>query len=42
MDLIIIGSGPERVALGALVREPGVGDRVRFVRALTQLELRNY
>jgi glycosyltransferase involved in cell wall biosynthesis len=42
MDLIIIGSGPERAALGALAWESGVGDRVSFVDALTQWELRKY
>ena len=42
MDLIVIGEGPEREALGALARESGVSDRVRFVGALAQEELRNY
>ena len=42
MDLIVIGDGPERAGLGALARKSGVGDRVRFVRALAQGELRNY
>jgi glycosyltransferase involved in cell wall biosynthesis len=41
-DLIVIGDGPERGALGALAQESGVGDRVRFVGALAQEELRNY
>jgi len=42
MDLIVVGDGPERGALGALARESGVGDRVRFVGALAQEDLRNY
>jgi glycosyltransferase involved in cell wall biosynthesis len=42
MDLIVIGDGPEGAALGALARESGVGDRVRFVGALAQDELRTY
>jgi glycosyltransferase involved in cell wall biosynthesis len=42
MDLIIIGDGPERGALGALALESGVGERVRFVGALAQEELRSY
>jgi len=42
MDLVVIGDGPERGALGALARKSGVGDRVRFVGALAQEELRNY
>src|SRR5258708_26717354 len=42
MDLIVIGEGPEREALGALARESGVTDRVRFVGALAREELRNY
>jgi glycosyltransferase involved in cell wall biosynthesis len=42
MDLIVIGDGPERGALGALARESGVGERVRFVGALAQEELRSY
>jgi glycosyltransferase involved in cell wall biosynthesis len=41
-DLIVIGDGPERGALGALARESGAGERVRFVGALAQEELRNY
>ena len=41
-DLIVIGDGPERKALGALARESGVADRVRFVGAVAQEELRNY
>jgi glycosyltransferase involved in cell wall biosynthesis len=42
IDLIVIGDGPEREALGALARESGVGKRVRFAGALAQEELRNY
>ena len=42
MDVIIIGEGPERAALGALAQGSGVGDRVRFSGALAQQELRNY
>lgn len=42
MDLVVIGDGPDRNALGALAREVGVGDRVRFVGALRQEELRSY
>ena len=42
MDVIIIGDGPERAALGALAQGSGVGDRVRFAGALAQQELRNY
>jgi glycosyltransferase involved in cell wall biosynthesis len=42
VDLIIIGDGPERAALGAQARDCGVGDRVRFVGAVPQEELRSY
>jgi len=42
MDVIIIGDGPERAALGALALRSGVGDRVRFVDSLAQQVLRNY
>ena len=42
MDLIIIGDGPERSALGALAQESHVGDRVRFAGAVAQDELRQY
>ena len=42
LDLIVIGDGPEREALGALARESGAADRVRFVGSLAQEELRNY
>jgi len=41
-ELIVIGDGPERSALGALARDSGVGDRVRFVGAVAQEELRSY
>ena len=41
-DLVIIGDGPKRQALEALAIEVEVRDRVRFVRALAQEELRNY
>ena len=42
MDLVIIGDGVEREALGTLAIESGVGDRVRFVGALAQEDLRHY
>lgn len=42
IGLIVIGDGPERTALNALARDAGVGDRVRFVGALAQDELRSY
>jgi glycosyltransferase involved in cell wall biosynthesis len=42
MELVVIGDGPERGALDALARDCGVGDRVRFVGALPQEELRSY
>jgi glycosyltransferase involved in cell wall biosynthesis len=41
-DLVIIGDGPERAALGALVAESRLDDRVSFVGALTQEDLREY
>jgi glycosyltransferase involved in cell wall biosynthesis len=41
-DLVVIGDGPERAALDALARQSGVGDRVRFVGAVAQDELRDY
>lgn len=41
-DLVIIGNGPERAALGALARELGVSDRVRFASAMTQEDLHHY
>ena len=42
VDLVIVGDGPERQPLGALARKSGVGDRVRFVGALPQEDLRTY
>jgi len=42
MDLIIVGSGPERKALGALVGELGLSDRVSFAGALAQEDLVHY
>lgn len=42
MDLIVIGDGPEREALSSLARDSEVGDRVRFVGAVPQGELRTY
>lgn len=42
MDLVIIGDGPERAALGALAQELSVGDRVTFVPVLAQEDLRQY
>jgi glycosyltransferase involved in cell wall biosynthesis len=42
MDLVVIGDGPEREALGALAQESGVGERVRFVGPVAQEELRDY
>ena len=42
MGLIVVGDGPERGGLVALARESGAGERVRFVGALAQEELRNY
>jgi len=41
-DLVIIGNGPERAALGALARELDVGARVTFAAAMAQEELRHY
>ena len=41
-DLLIAGSGPEENALRALAVQLGVHDRVRFVGALPQAELRAY
>jgi glycosyltransferase involved in cell wall biosynthesis len=41
-DLMVIGDGPEREALEALAMRVGVRDRVTFVNALAQEELRNY
>jgi len=42
MELIVVGDGPERGALDALARDRGVADRVRFVGAVPQEELRSY
>jgi glycosyltransferase involved in cell wall biosynthesis len=42
LDLVIIGDGPERAALGSLVRESGVSDRVTFAGAMPQEDLRHY
>lgn len=42
MNLVIIGNGPERAALGTLARELGVSDRVTFAGALAQEDLRHY
>jgi len=42
MDLVIIGNGPERAALGALASNCGVADRVRFAGVLAQEKLRHH
>lgn len=42
MDLIIVGHGPERAALGVLARELDVSDRVTFAGVMAQEDLRNY
>ena len=42
MELIVVGDGPERGALDALAKDRGVADRVRFVGAVPQEELRSY
>jgi glycosyltransferase involved in cell wall biosynthesis len=42
MDLVIVGTGPERAALGALALESGVSDRVTFAGAMAQEDLRHY
>lgn len=42
VELVIVGDGPERAALGALARDSGVHDRVRFAGALPQEELVHY
>jgi len=42
MDLIIIGRGPERAALGELARASGVSDRVTFAGVMAQEDLRHY
>jgi glycosyltransferase involved in cell wall biosynthesis len=41
-DLVIVGYGPERAALGDLARTLGVADRVTFAPVMPQEELRNY
>ena len=41
IDLVIIGNGPERAALGALARESGVSDRVTFAGTMAQEDLRH-
>lgn len=41
-DLVIVGNGPERAALGVLAQESGVADRVTFAGVLAQEELRQY
>ena len=41
-DLVIVGNGPERAALGVLAQESGVSDRVTFAGVLAQEELRQY
>jgi len=42
VDLVIVGNGPERVALGALAQELGVSVRVTFTTAMAQEDLRHY
>jgi glycosyltransferase involved in cell wall biosynthesis len=42
VELVIVGDGPERAALGALARDTGVHDRVRFAGALPQEDLVHY
>jgi len=41
-ELLIIGDGPELGALRALAQRAGVAQRVRFLRAMRQEELRRY
>jgi glycosyltransferase involved in cell wall biosynthesis len=41
-DLVVIGAGPERAALGALAASCGLGERVRFAGPFPQEELRDY
>jgi glycosyltransferase involved in cell wall biosynthesis len=41
-NLIVIGDGPERGALGALAQREGVEHRVRFLPAMSQEALREY
>lgn len=42
MDLVIVGDGPERKALDALVGELNLNGRVTFAGALSQEDLREY
>lgn len=42
MDLVVVGDGPERNALGALAGESGVSDRVSFAGAVAQKDLCDY
>jgi glycosyltransferase involved in cell wall biosynthesis len=42
MNLVIIGDGPERAALGALAQELSVDDRVTFAPVMAQEDLRHY
>lgn len=42
VQLLIAGNGPERVSLENLARQLKVADRVRFLGALPQTELKNY
>jgi len=42
MNLVIIGNGPERAALGTLAQESGVADRVAFAGVMAQEDLRHY
>src|SRR5882672_5178797 len=42
VDLVIVGNGPERVALGALAQELGVSFSVTFTTAMAQEDLRHY
>jgi glycosyltransferase involved in cell wall biosynthesis len=42
MELVVIGDGPELGALRALAQRAGVGDRVRFLPAMRQEDLRQY
>ncbi|QAU35401.1 glycosyltransferase family 4 protein [Janthinobacterium sp. 17J80-10] len=41
-ELLIAGSGPERARLEALAQQLNVAERVKFLGALPQTELRNY
>jgi glycosyltransferase involved in cell wall biosynthesis len=42
MDLVIVGNGPERAALGALAQELDLGDRVTFAPVMAQKDLRHF